>query len=89
MVWEDIRPTDIMTREAFENAIVLSSAIGGSTNAPVHLNAIARHLGVPLDNDDWQKHGHDMPLLVNMQPAGEYLGEDYQHAGVSLRSWVS
>ena len=81
MVWEDIRPTDIMTREAFENAIVLSSAIGGSTNAPVHLNAIARHLGVPLDNDDWQKHGHDMPLLVNMQPAGEYLGEDYQHAG--------
>lgn len=81
MVWEDMRPTDIMTREAFENAIVLNSAIGGSTNAPVHLNAIARHLGVPLDNDDWQKHGHHMPLLVNMQPAGEYLGEDYQHAG--------
>lgn len=81
MVWEDMRPTDIMTREAFENAIVLNSAIGGSTNAPVHLNAIARHLGVPLDNDDWQKHGHQMPLLVNMQPAGEYLGEDYQHAG--------
>ena len=81
MVWEDMRPTDIMTREAFENAIVLNSAIGGSTNAPVHLNAIARHLGVPLDNDDWQKHGHQIPLLVNMQPAGEYLGEDYQHAG--------
>jgi len=81
MVWEDMRPTDIMTREAFENVIVLNSAIGGSTNAPVHLNAIARHLGVPLDNDDWQKHGHHMPLLVNMQPAGEYLGEDYQHAG--------
>ncbi|MDE1132289.1 MAG: dihydroxy-acid dehydratase family protein [Ascidiaceihabitans sp.] len=81
MVWQDMRPTDIMTREAFENAIVLNSAIGGSTNAPVHLNAIARHLGVPLDNDDWQKHGHQMPLLVNMQPAGEYLGEDYQHAG--------
>ena len=81
MVWQDMRPTDIMTREAFENAIVLNSAIGGSTNAPVHLNAIARHLGVPLDNDDWQKHGHQIPLLVNMQPAGEYLGEDYQHAG--------
>lgn len=81
MVWEDMRPTDIMTHEAFENAIVLNSAIGGSTNAPVHLNAIARHLGVQLDNDDWQKHGHHMPLLVNMQPAGEYLGEDYQHAG--------
>ena len=81
MVWEDMRPTDVMTREAFENAIVINSAIGGSTNAPIHLNAIAKHLGVPLDNDDWQKHGHDVPLLVNMQPAGKYLGEDYQHAG--------
>jgi dihydroxy-acid dehydratase len=81
MVWEDMRPTDVMTREAFENAIVINSAIGGSTNAPIHLNAIARHLGVPLDNDDWQKHGLDIPLLVNMQPAGEYLGEDYQRAG--------
>lgn len=81
MVWEDIRPTDIMTREAFENSIVLNSAIGGSTNAPVHLNAIARHLGVRLDNDDWQTYGHHIPLLVNMQPAGEYLGEDYQRAG--------
>ncbi len=81
MVWEDMRPSDVMTREAFENAIVINSAIGGSTNAPIHLNAIARHLGVPLDNDDWQKHGHDIPLLVNMQPAGKYLGEDYQQAG--------
>ncbi len=81
MVWEDLRPTDIMTRAAFENAIVINSAIGGSTNAPIHLNAIARHLGVPLDNDDWQKHGHHIPLLVNMQPAGKYLGEDYQRAG--------
>ncbi|WP_299638992.1 dihydroxy-acid dehydratase, partial [uncultured Ruegeria sp.] len=81
MVWEDLRPSDIMTRQAFENAIVINSAIGGSTNAPIHLNAIARHLGVPLNNDDWQKHGHDVPLLVNMQPAGKYLGEDYQHAG--------
>lgn len=81
MVWEDLRPSDIMTREAFENAIVINSAIGGSTNAPIHLNGIARHLGVPLDNDDWQSVGHDVPLLVNLQPAGEYLGEDYQHAG--------
>ena len=81
MVWEDLKPADIMTREAFENAIVVNSAIGGSTNAPIHLNAIARHLGVPLDNDDWQRLGHDVPLIVNMQPAGEYLGEDYHHAG--------
>ncbi|MEL6566177.1 MAG: IlvD/Edd family dehydratase [Pseudomonadota bacterium] len=81
MVWEDLRPSDIMTRQAFENTIVINSAIGGSTNAPIHLNGIARHLGVPLDNDDWQSVGHDVPLLVNLQPAGEYLGEDYQHAG--------
>ncbi|WP_299678115.1 IlvD/Edd family dehydratase [uncultured Roseobacter sp.] len=81
MVWEDLRPSEIMTREAFENAIVINSAIGGSTNAPIHLNGIARHLGVPLDNNDWQSIGHDVPLLVNLQPAGEYLGEDYQHAG--------
>ena len=81
MVHEDLKPSDIMTREAFENAIVVNSAIGGSTNAPIHLNAIARHLGVKLDNDDWQKVGHHVPLLVNLQPAGEYLGEDYHHAG--------
>lgn len=81
MVWEDLRPSDIMTREAFENAIAINSAIGGSTNAPIHLNGIARHLGVPLDNDDWQRVGHHIPLLVNMQPAGKYLGEDYQRAG--------
>ncbi|MCY3608717.1 MAG: dihydroxy-acid dehydratase family protein [Acidimicrobiaceae bacterium] len=81
MVREDLRPSDIMTREAFENAIVVNSAIGGSTNAPIHLNAIAAHLGVPLDNDDWQKHGYAVPLLVNLMPAGEYLGEDYHHAG--------
>ncbi|MCB1424235.1 MAG: dihydroxy-acid dehydratase, partial [Notoacmeibacter sp.] len=73
MVHEDLKPSQIMTREAFENAIVVNSAIGGSTNAPIHLNAVARHLGVPLDNDDWQKLGHDIPLLVNLQPAGEYL----------------
>ncbi|MFT7597890.1 MAG: dihydroxy-acid dehydratase [Acidimicrobiales bacterium] len=81
MVHEDLRPSDVMTREAFENAIVVNSAIGGSTNAPIHLNAIARHLDVPLDNDDWQALGHRIPLLVNLQPAGEYLGEDYHHAG--------
>ncbi|MDR6632007.1 dihydroxy-acid dehydratase [Phyllobacterium sp. 1468] len=81
MVWEDLKPSDIMTRAAFENAIVINSAIGGSTNAPIHLNAIARHLDIPLDNDDWQAIGHDVPLLVNLQPAGEYLGEDYHRAG--------
>ncbi|TSD89214.1 dihydroxy-acid dehydratase family protein [Mycobacterium sp. KBS0706] len=81
MVEQDIKPSDIMTREAFENAIVINSAIGGSTNAPIHLNAIAGHLGVKLDNDDWEKVGHDIPLLVNLQPAGEYLGEDYHQAG--------
>ncbi|MEO5326569.1 dihydroxy-acid dehydratase family protein [Mesorhizobium sp. CC13] len=81
MVREDLKPSDIMTRQAFENAIVVNSAIGGSTNAPIHLNAISRHLGVPLDNDDWQRLGHHVPLLVNLQPAGEYLGEDYHHAG--------
>ncbi|MCU0830045.1 MAG: dihydroxy-acid dehydratase family protein [Rhizobiaceae bacterium] len=81
MVWEDLKPSDIMTREAFENAIVVNSAIGGSTNAPIHLVAIARHLGLELTMDDWQRIGHRIPLLVNMQPAGEYLGEDYCHAG--------
>lgn len=81
MVWEDLRPADIMTRAAFENAIVVNSAIGGSTNAPIHLNAIARHLGLELTNDDWQALGHAVPLLVNLQPAGEYLGEDYHRAG--------
>ena len=81
MVHEDLKPTDIMTRKAFENAIRVNSAIGGSTNAPIHLNAIARHLGVELTVDDWQTIGEDIPLLVNLQPAGEYLGEDYYHAG--------
>ena len=81
MVWEDLRPSDIMTRAAFENAIVINSAIGGSTNAPIHLNGIARHLSVTLDNDDWQAIGHSVPLLVNLQPAGTYLGEDYHRAG--------
>ncbi len=81
MVREDLKPSDIMTREAFLNAIAVASAIGGSTNAPIHLAAIARHLGVDLQLKDWQTHGHGVPLLVNLQPAGEYLGEDYYHAG--------
>jgi dihydroxy-acid dehydratase len=81
MVWENLTPSKILTRAAFENCIVVNSAIGGSTNAPVHVNAIARHIGVPLDNDDWEKHGYDVPLLVNLQPAGEYLGEEYYRAG--------
>ena len=81
IVLEDLKPSDILTRAAFENAIVACSAIGGSTNAPIHLNAIARHIGVPLVIEDWEKVGYDVPLLVNMQPAGEYLGEDYYRAG--------
>ena len=81
MVREDLKPSDILTRAAFENAIVVNSAIGGSTNAPIHLNAIAKHIGVKLDNDDWEKIGYKVPLLVNLQPAGEYLGEDYYRAG--------
>lgn len=81
MVHEDLKPSDILTREAFLNAIRVCSAIGGSTNAPVHLNALARHVGVELSIDDWQAHGEDVPLLVNLQPAGAYLGEDYYRAG--------
>ncbi|MCH5372622.1 MAG: dihydroxy-acid dehydratase family protein, partial [Planctomycetes bacterium] len=81
MVAEDLKPSDILTRAAFENAIRVSSAIGGSTNAPIHLAAIARHVGVELQLGDWETLGHDIPLLVNMQPAGEFLGEDYYRAG--------
>jgi dihydroxy-acid dehydratase len=81
IVHEDLKPSDILTREAFENAIIACSAIGGSTNAPIHINAIARHVGVPLDIRDWETLGYDVPLLVNMQPAGQYLGEEYYRAG--------
>ena len=81
MVREDLKPSDILTRAAFLNAIRVNSAIGGSTNAPIHLNAIARHLGVELAIEDWQTYGEEIPLLVNLQPAGEYLGEDYYRAG--------
>jgi dihydroxy-acid dehydratase len=81
IVEEDLKPSDILTRKAFENAIVANSAIGGSTNAPIHINAIARHVGVKLTIEDWEKIGYDVPLLVNMQPAGKYLGEEYYRAG--------
>ncbi|CAN1536310.1 IlvD Dihydroxyacid dehydratase/phosphogluconate dehydratase [Rhabdaerophilaceae bacterium] len=81
MVFEDLKPSQIMTRKAFENAIRLNSAIGGSTNAPIHLIAIARHLGVSLTTADWESVGYDVPLLVNLQPAGEFLGEEYHRAG--------
>jgi dihydroxy-acid dehydratase len=81
MVAEDLKPSDILTKEAFLNAIAVNSAIGGSTNAPIHLTAIARHIGVEVPLKTWQEHGHAIPLLVNLQPAGEYLGEDYYRAG--------
>ena len=81
IVEEYLKPSDILTRKAFENAIVANSAIGGSTNAPIHINAIARHVGVKLSVEDWEKVGYDVPLLVNMQPAGKFLGEEYYRAG--------
>ena len=81
IVHEDLKPSDILTRKAFENAIIACSAIGGSTNAPIHINAIARHVGVTLSIRDWETLGYDVPLLVNMQPAGRYLGEEYYRAG--------
>jgi dihydroxy-acid dehydratase len=81
MVHEDLKPSDILTADAFHNAIVVNSAIGGSTNAPVHITALARHSGIELPIEDWQTHGHEVPLLVNLQPAGKYLGEDFHQAG--------
>src|SRR6201987_495905 len=81
IVEQNLRPSDILTRKAFENAIIANSAIGGSTNAPIHITAIARHVGVKLSIEDWEKIGYDVPLLVNMQPAGKYLGEEYYRAG--------
>jgi dihydroxy-acid dehydratase len=81
MVREDLKPSDILTKKAFRNAIRVNSAIGGSTNAPIHINAIAKHMGVEVTVQEWQDLGRDIPLLVNLQPAGEYLGEDYHHAG--------
>src|SRR5256884_4722134 len=81
IVHEDLKPSDILTRQAFENAIVACSAIGGSTNAPIHINAIARHVGIPLAIEDLERIGYQVPLLVNIQPAGQYLGEEYYRAG--------
>jgi len=81
MVHENLTPSKILTRAAFENAIVVCSAIGGSTNCPPHINAIARHIGVDLPIQDWETIGHAIPLLANIQPAGKYLGEDYYRAG--------
>lgn len=81
MAYEDLKPSDIITRDALLNAIVVNSAIGGSTNAQPHLMAIAKHVDAELFTDDWQEHGHDIPMLVNMQPAGEYLGERFYRAG--------
>jgi len=89
IVWEDLTPSKILTREAFLNAVAVNTAIGGSTNAPIHLAAIARHAGVELSLDDWQAHGYELPLLVNLQPAGEYLGEGALENGVDVcvSSW--
>jgi dihydroxy-acid dehydratase len=81
MVKADRKPSDILTKEAFINAIRVNTAIGGSTNAPIHLNGLARHIGVDLTIKEWEEYGRDIPLLVNLMPAGEYLGEDYYHAG--------
>ncbi len=81
MIHADRKPSDILIRESFINAIRVNSALGGSTNAPLHLIALARHVGVELSIDDWQRYGYDIPLLVNLQPAGEYLGEDFYRAG--------
>jgi dihydroxy-acid dehydratase len=81
MVHEDLKPSDILTREAFENAIVVNSAIGGSTNAPIHITAIARDAGVPLEMEDWETIGLTVPLIVDLQPAGKYLGEEFHRAG--------
>ena len=81
MITEDLRPSKVLTRQAFENAVVVNSALGGSTNCPIHLTAIARHAGVELSLQDWQDIGYEIPLLVNCQPAGEYLGEAFHRAG--------
>jgi dihydroxy-acid dehydratase len=81
MVYEDLKPSDILTRASFLNAIVVNSALGGSTNAPIHLAAIARHSGIELSIEDWQQYGRNVPLLVNLQPAGAYLAEDFYLAG--------
>ncbi len=81
MVWQELTPAKILTRQAFENAIQVCSALGGSSNAPIHINAIAQHAGVELGLNDWQQLGQQVPLLVNCQPVGKYLSEDFHNAG--------
>ena len=81
LINNDVKPSDIMTKEAFLNAIVASSALGASTNVPIHINAIAKNIGIDINNNHWQEHGYEIPLLLNCQPAGEYLGEDFHRAG--------
>lgn len=81
LVREDVKPSDIMTKDDFENAIACNAVLGGSTNAPIHLNAVAKHIGVELSCDDWERVGYDLPLLTNVQPAGKYLCEEYHRAG--------
>jgi len=81
MVHAELRPSKVLTRKAFENAIVAASALGASTNCPPHVTAIARHMGVPLDIRDWDRIGYAIPLLVNLMPAGQYLGEEFHRAG--------
>ena len=81
MVHENLRPSDIMTKQAFENAVVAAAAIGASSNCPIHMVAIARHMGVEHDLDDWQRLGASIPLLVDCQPAGRFLGEGFHRAG--------
>ncbi len=81
MVREDLCPLDILTRDAFENAVLVTAAIGASTNSPIHINWLARQAGFELTDDDWNRIGYEIPLLVNCMPAGEYLGEDFYRAG--------
>src|SRR5471030_3324530 len=81
MVWEDLKPSDILTREAFENAVVAAAALGASSNCPIHMVAIARHMGVEHSLDDWQRLGPQIPLLCDVQPAGRFLGEKFHRAG--------
>lgn len=87
LVMKNIRPSDILTKDAFENAIACCAAIGGSTNAPIHLNAVAKHIGVELDCDDWERVGYSLPLLLNIQPAGRWLCEEYHRAGGLPCEW--
>ena len=81
MVLEDLRPSKIMTKQSFENAIAVASALGASSNCPPHLIAIARHMGIELSLEDWQRVGENIPLIVNCMPAGKYLGEGFHRAG--------